>query len=73
MSEFNFFDLLLKHWGKLAGALAGLIFALIVVSFGFWKGIFIVICVAAGLILGWCAQEDNSGLRNLLGKIFKRN
>ncbi len=73
MSEFNFRDLLIKHWGKIAGALVGLIFALVVVSFGFWKGIFIVICVIAGLILGWYAQEDGSGLRNLLEKIFKGN
>ncbi len=73
MSEFNFRELLAKHWGKIAGALTGLIFALVVVSFGFWKGIFIAICVVAGLILGWYAQEDGSGLKNLLEKLFKGN
>lgn len=73
MPEFNFRELLLKHWGKIAGALAGLVFALVVVSFGFWKGIFIVFCILVGLIAGWYAQGDGSGLKNLLGKIFKGN
>ena len=71
MSEFNFRDLLIKHWGKVTGALVGLIFALVVVSFGFWKGIFIIFCVVVGLILGWYAQENGSGLRNFLQKIFR--
>ena len=73
MSEFNFRDLLIKHWGKLAGALAGLVFALVIVNYGFWKGIFILFCILVGLILGWIVQETARECEALLEKIFKGN
>lgn len=69
MSDLNWRDLLAKHWGKLAGALGGLFFALLIVKYGFWKGSFIVICIAIGLFLGWRVDESN-GLRNLLERLF---
>lgn len=69
MSDINWRVLLSKHWGKLAGALGGLVFALPFVVFGFWKGLFIIFCIALGLFLGWRVDE-NQGLRNFLEKLF---
>ena len=73
MSEFDFRDLLIKHWGKIAGAFGGLLFALAIITFGFWKGLFIIFCVIAGLIIGWAAQGNSPGLKDLLDRLFKGN
>ncbi len=73
MSEFSFLDLLVKHWGKILGACGGLIFALSIIIFGFWKGLFVVFCVIAGLILGWSAQGNSPGLKQFFDRLFKRN
>ncbi len=69
MPEQNWWELLTRHWGKLAGALGGLVFALLVVRYGFWNGLFIVICIALGLYLGWRIDE-HQGLRNFLEKLL---
>ncbi len=53
MSEMQFMDTINKHWGKILGGLIGLIFALLVVNYGFWISIFIFICIAIGLLIGW--------------------
>ncbi len=53
MSEINWWLLISKHWRKILGALLGLIFALLVVNYGFWVSIFIFLCIGIGLFIGW--------------------
>jgi len=45
--------LISKHWGKILGGLLGLIFALLVINYGFWLSIFIFLCIGIGLVIGW--------------------
>lgn len=48
------------HRGKVLGVFIGLLFALSVVSFGFWKTFFIALCIGVGYALGKRADEDGS-------------
>jgi uncharacterized membrane protein len=48
-----------RNWGKLLGAVLGLIVGIIIVSFGFWKAIFLVICLALGYFVG--SRLDGGG------------
>jgi len=41
-----------NHKGKIIGAAIGLVFALFVISYGFFQALFIFICVAAGIYIG---------------------
>lgn len=58
-----------ENWGKILGGLAGLVLGLMIVIFGFWRGLFIIICVAAGVFLGR-SLERNENLRNVLGRFW---
>lgn len=58
MSETNWWTLLSRHWGKVMGGLFGLLFALLVVKFGFWTSIFIFVCIGAGILIGWRLDLD---------------
>jgi uncharacterized membrane protein len=44
--------LLENHRGKLLGLVLGLVIGLLVISFGFWKSILVIICVIIGYYLG---------------------
>ena len=41
-----------NHKGKFIGVVCGLIFSLFVISFGFWKALFIFFCILVGFYLG---------------------
>ncbi|MDO4581154.1 MAG: DUF2273 domain-containing protein [Bacillota bacterium] len=45
-------ELWLHHKWKIILAVCGLIFALMVIDFGFWWAVFICLCVAAGALVG---------------------
>lgn len=53
MSDMNWLETAGKHWGKIIGGLLGLIFALLVVNYGFWMSLFIFVCIAIGILVGW--------------------
>lgn len=40
------------HRGKLLGIGLGLIAGILVVSYGFWKALFIIICIVLGYLVG---------------------
>jgi len=44
--------ILARNWGKLVGAAVGLILGIIIVSFGFWKALFLLICIVLGYMVG---------------------
>ncbi len=58
-----------RHWKKIAGGLVGLLAALILVTFGFWKGLFIILCAFVGVFIGWHLEVGN-GIKELL-ELFK--
>lgn len=57
-----------EHRGKALGVLLGLVASILFVSYGFWKAIFIILCIMAGYIVGTKIDEDvdvEAWLRNL--------
>lgn len=63
--------ILQEHRGKLIGILLGLVVAILFVSLGFLKTLFIVLCIVVGYILGKAIDEQKSfdnWLRKLLDK-----
>ncbi len=58
MEERQLRELLYRHWRKIAGGLIGLLVALIFISFGFLAGLFLIICIAAGVYIGWVIDQE---------------
>ncbi|MCJ7806234.1 MAG: DUF2273 domain-containing protein [Clostridia bacterium] len=69
MSELNWWVLVSKHWGKLLGGLLGLIFAMLVIKYGFWLSIFIYLCIGLGLLIGW-RLDVNKNIGRFLNRLF---
>lgn len=67
MAEFDWWYVISKNWGKILGGLLGLVFALLVVNYGFWLSIFIYLCIALGIYIGWRLD-----MRHGLGRVFKK-
>ncbi|MDY6826647.1 MAG: DUF2273 domain-containing protein [Bacillota bacterium] len=67
MPETNWWIFVSRHWGKILGALLGLIFALLVINYGFWISLFIFLCIAVGLLIGWRLD-----LTEDVGRFFRR-
>lgn len=57
------------HRGKAIGVVLGLIFGLFAALFGFWKTLFIAICIGIGYLLGKRADEKGS-FQHLLDRWF---
>ncbi|NPV28538.1 MAG: DUF2273 domain-containing protein [Firmicutes bacterium] len=47
-----FEDLLERHRGKVLGVVLGLAVGLLIILFGFWKTVFVLLCVLIGYFLG---------------------
>ncbi len=60
----------MNNWGKVLGAILGLIFALLVINYGFWVSIFIFLCIGIGLVVGW-RFDIGPGISRFLGRFFK--
>lgn len=63
-------EVLRYHRGKLTGALVGLLFALLVLAFGFLQTIFIALCMFIGYIIGK-RIDDNESIREVMERLFK--
>lgn len=63
-------DLMENHRGKLIGALIGLVFALLIIRFGFLWSIFITFCVFAGYWLGRRMDDHKEDLMDVLDKFL---
>lgn len=51
------------------GALAGLIIALMLLKFGFWRLLFICLCAGLGYVVGQLIEGDQS-LEHLIQRLF---
>ncbi|MFO7952374.1 MAG: DUF2273 domain-containing protein [Bacillota bacterium] len=65
----NWWILISKNWGKILGGLLGLIFALLVLYYGFWWSLFIYICIALGIMIGW-KLDANKGISGFFKRHF---
>jgi len=65
------FDFLRKHWGKLLGVLLGLVVGLLMILIGFWKTIFILICIFIGYLLGKRIDEEG-GISEWWERFFRK-
>lgn len=64
-------DILVNHRGKAVGVILGLAFGLLTVFLGFWKALFIAICIAAGFFIGKRLDEDGEfkkKINRIIGK-----
>ncbi|MCL2678348.1 MAG: DUF2273 domain-containing protein [Clostridiales bacterium] len=58
-----------KHRGKIVGVLVALLFGIIVLSFGFLRALFLLICVLIGLFIG--SHIDSKGsIKKTVQKLF---
>jgi len=64
-------DVLERHMGKIIGAFVGLLFAIIVLKYGFFKALFITACAILGFFLGKRVDE-RIDLRSYLARLFYR-
>ncbi|MDD3853978.1 MAG: DUF2273 domain-containing protein [Syntrophomonadaceae bacterium] len=63
--------LLVENRGKTVGILLGLLAAILFVSYGFFKTLFIIICIATGYFIGK-QLDENKDFENWLNRIFKK-
>lgn len=52
MERWSFIDFIKLHKGKIIGVIIGLLFGILVLTVGFWKSLFILVCIAIGLWIG---------------------
>jgi uncharacterized membrane protein len=67
LSEINWWAVINNNWGKIIGALLGLVFALLVINYGFWLSMFLFLCIAVGLLIGWRLDVSKN-----VGRFFNR-
>ncbi len=61
---------LANHRGKFVGAIIGLVIAVLVITIGFFKTVFIAICLIMGIIVGK-RIDDNESIKELVGNLFR--
>ncbi|MGE5328792.1 MAG: DUF2273 domain-containing protein [Deltaproteobacteria bacterium] len=59
-----------NHKGEVIGAGSGLVFAVLVLIFGFWSMLFVAFCSVAGWYLGKKAYENNNFFKEIIAKII---
>jgi len=59
-----------SHRGGINGALAGLVIGVSILLFGFFRILFIAICVGIGYYVGKKLSEDKDYIKNLLDRIL---
>lgn len=61
---------LARNRGRIIGALAGLIIAMLIIHYGFFRALFICAMVAIGYIIGKRLDDEQSGLSDLLDRFL---
>lgn len=62
--------LLVQHRGKTIGVSLGLLASILFVSFGFWRTLFIIICITVGYFIGK-QLDDKKNFDSWLKHMFK--
>lgn len=58
------------HRGKVIGVILGLVAGFLVVAYGFWKSLFIIICILTGYLVGKKIDE-NGGFDDWIQRVFR--
>lgn len=58
-----------NHRGKIIGVLAALLIGIIILSFGFWRSLFLLACILVGLFIGHHVDAKAS-IKKTLRKFF---
>jgi len=59
-----------QHRGKAIGIVLGLLASILFISYGFWRTIFIIVCIALGFFIGK-EIDENKNFDQWLKQIFK--
>jgi uncharacterized membrane protein len=59
-----------EHRGKAIGILLGLLASILFINYGFWRTIFIIICIVTGYHIGK-KLDDNADLGDWVRNLFK--
>lgn len=70
MSELNWWGLISRNWGKILGGLIALVFAILVINYGFWITIFIFLCVCIGILIGWRIDAGKEEIGRFFSRLF---
>jgi uncharacterized membrane protein len=70
MEEGELLKLWRNHKGKILGVAGGLVFAIFVISYGFFKALFICLCIVVGLYVGK-KIDAKVNIRQSLEDLFK--
>jgi len=70
MLEKLFEYLTTEHRGKVIGVMLGLMASILFVTYGFWRAIFIMLCITVGYQIGK-KLDDNTDLEQWFNNIFK--
>lgn len=66
----RFLMILETHKGKLIGIFLGLLLGIFILSFGFLKTFFVILCCFIGAVIGK-SIDDRESLNTWINKIFK--
>jgi len=59
-----------QHRGKAIGILMGLLASILFINYGFWRTIFIIICIAVGFFIGK-ELDEKKNFDQWLKRMFK--
>lgn len=49
-----------EHRGKVIGIVLGLLAAIMIITYGFWKSLFIIFCIVVGYVIGKRIDEHKN-------------
>lgn len=70
MLEKIIIHLITEHSGKTLGVILGLIAGIIFLNYGFWRSIFIILCILIGYFIGK-NLDDRTNIEGWIKRIFK--
>lgn len=62
--------LITEHRGKVIGIILGLLASILFINYGFWRSIFVIICILLGYFIGK-KIDDNTNLEVWIKNLFK--
>lgn len=70
MDKEKFLEFYHAHRGEVNGASIGFVIASVILLIGFFRTLFIVVCIALGYYIGKRISHDKGYFKNLLDKIL---
>ncbi len=60
-----------EHRGKAIGVILGLVASILFITYGFWRTIFIIVCIALGYFIGK-KLDDHTDIEAWIKNLFKQ-